>query len=81
MSNWGPTDVDKHRWWQARDHDLHVYVGEEDVTSRCRFFDDTSTPPVAELYRLNAEGRKYLDSTGKPAIEVIHDFEIRTGAR
>jgi hypothetical protein len=77
MTNWGPTDVARYRVWKARGHDLHVVVDGVDVTTRCRFFDDTSTPPVAELYRLNDAGRKYLDEDLRPSVEVVHVFEIR----
>jgi hypothetical protein len=75
-TNWGPTNVSTHLAWKHRGHDLHVIVRGVDVTNRCRFFDDTVVPPVAELYRHNAQGHPYLDEDGSPSIEVEHDFTI-----
>lgn len=76
MTNWGPTDVRKHTWWKERGHDLHIVVRGVDVTDRCRFFDDTSTPPVAELYRLNNQGFKHQDEDGIAFVEVESDFAV-----
>jgi hypothetical protein len=73
---WGPTDVRQHTAWKQRGHDLHVIVRGVDVTNRCRFFDDTSTPPVAELLRKNDQGRPYLDEDRCASVEVAHDFTI-----
>jgi hypothetical protein len=76
MSNWGPTTVERHTWWKARGHDLRVWVRGVDVTDRCRYFDDTIVPPVAELYRLDDQGHKYQDANGHPVVDVEHDFTV-----
>ena len=90
MTNWGQMDVKKHAEWKARGHDLRVFHLGEDVTDRCRFADDTfieavdgrSVVGVAELFKLNAEGRKYNDpETHRVAVERVHGIEIREAVR
>jgi hypothetical protein len=75
---WGPTNVARHATLKSRGHHLRVIVRGEDVTDRCRYFDDTSDPPVAELFRVDDAGRKYRDTeTGEPAMEYARVFTIR----
>jgi len=75
-NGWGPTDVRKHTWWKSRGHHLRIIVRDEDVTERCRFFDDTCHPPVAELLRRTPEGHVHMDEGGIVAVQVEHEFTI-----
>lgn len=70
--------VERHRILkEEKGIDLHVFVRGDDVTDRCRFFDDTPGIMRAELYLHDADGHAYLDPAGDgPAIEIIHDFEV-----
>lgn len=69
---------------------LHVYYKGEDVTTRCAFVDDTGEG-MAELYLLNADGKKYVRpifsgeygaalSEMEVAKEIVYGVEIRAGA-
>jgi hypothetical protein len=77
---WGPVDVERHRALCMRGTHLHIYHFNQDVSTRCRFFDDTPGQERAELHLLNDKGRPYLapDRDG-PAIEVITNFVVRRG--
>lgn len=66
---YGFVDVERHQTIR-REHGifLHVLVAGVDVTDRCKSFDDVRGR--AYLYRLDAEGRRYLDKeTGEVAME------------
>jgi hypothetical protein len=85
---WGPMDPTRHRLLCHQGVHLHVFVGREDVSRRCRFFDDTPGREVAELYRVDATGRKHLTDHGEygegrlpmVAVETVKVFEVREGA-
>lgn len=86
---WGPMTVERHRALCDRGIHLHVYVAGVDVTTRCRFFDDTPSNKHADLFRHNSEGRPYLTRNhgeygeGRltmAAMEHVTDFEVREGA-
>lgn len=55
----GAVDVPRHRVLAAEGVHLHVFYRGIDVTTRCAFADDTGEG-MAELYLLNADGKKYL---------------------
>ena len=77
----GPLTIDRHLEAKRLGVYLHVFHRGIDVTRRCRFADDTPGHNEAQLLRLNAEGRPFVDPvTGGAAIDVWHgDVEIREG--
>jgi hypothetical protein len=76
---WGPVGVRRHRALCRIGTHLHVYHRGEDVTLRCRFFDDRPGRKRAVLY-LHQDGRPYVvPGTKRPAMEVVSDFEVRVG--
>lgn len=79
---WGATTFEAHRERCRRGIFLRVYVDGADVTSRCRFFDDTPGHAYAVLYRLSADGRHIeRDASARwPALEVVRAFLVREGA-
>lgn len=76
----GPLTVERHRAIRNRyGVFLRVFVRGVDVTDRCRFADDTPGSQCAELYKVNVDGRKYLEDN-KVAVEIVYeDIEIREG--
>lgn len=77
---WGPMDVMRHREYTKQGIHLHVYHKGQDVSSRCRFFDDTPGRERAELYLRDANGRFYLcPDKSQAALEIVTDFEVRRG--
>jgi len=78
---WGRVGIEEHRYYEKSGIYLHVFVAGADVTNRCFLFDDRPPLPRAYLYRVNEQGRKFVDpSTGEIAKEVVSDFEVREGA-
>ena len=74
----GPLTLERHRDLRNEGIDLHVFYQGEDVTSRCKFADDTSGNNTATLFKVNAQGRKYLDANGiEVAKEYVTPIEIR----
>jgi hypothetical protein len=68
--------VDRHAEFRTRGVFLRIFVRGEDMTHRCRFWDDTI--PYAELYRHDARGVAFLDEDGEPAVEQVWaEVEIR----
>lgn len=56
-----------------------MFVNGVDVTDRCAFADDTPEGQFVRLYRLNDNGKKYMDKdTHEAAVEVVRSgVEIR----
>jgi hypothetical protein len=80
LKTFGPITVARHIELQAAGVHLHVFHNGVDVTRRCEFADDTPGRNTATLFKLDAQGRKYLDpATQRVAREVIHGIEIREG--
>jgi hypothetical protein len=79
---WGAVDPERHAALSRRGIHLHVYVAGEDVTLRCRFFDDRPGRTRADLYVLSPDGlhimRAAPDSI-RPAIERCRRFLIVDG--
>lgn len=77
MTIYGPVDVSKHAALKNSGHELRVFVDGVDITDRCRFFDDTPGARVAEIFRVDNDGRKYVDpSTDTAAVDRVYEFEV-----
>ena len=75
--SWGAVTVKRHAELKAEGKYLAIFVNGEDVTHRCRFFDDRPGSKVAELFKHNQHDRPYIDmETGEAATETVHDFDI-----
>jgi hypothetical protein len=70
---YGPLGVNRHRLLRARGLDLRVFVRGVDVTTRCRYADDTVGAQIAVLYRHNEAGHCYLDEDGQASVEIADD--------
>ncbi len=77
----GPLTVERHLDGTRLGVYLHVFHRGIDVTTQCRFADDTPSNNQVQLYRLNAQGHHYVDpATRTAAIDVWYgDVEIREG--
>jgi hypothetical protein len=77
----GPVTIDRWRALAAAGIPLRVFVRGEDVTTRCRYVDDTPGHEFAELYLHNGQGHKYLVEERVVATEFAtgKDVEIRIG--
>lgn len=77
---WGPVDVHQHHRLVGEGIHLHVWHRGEDITHRCFFADDSDGVGRAGLYKLNADGRRYLDRAhGRAAREWVTGIELRDG--
>lgn len=77
--HWGRVDIARHASLCARGIWLRVYANGEDVTRRCRWFDDTPGAMRAELIRRGPDGRVALDADRRPVVDVVRDFIVRPG--
>lgn len=77
---YGPMTVERHCALVHKGVHIHVFYQGRDVTSRCRFADDTGYG-VAELFKKNATGKTYFDrSTGDAAKEIVYGVTMAEGA-
>jgi hypothetical protein len=77
---YGAMSVARHQALAAAGVHVHVYHGDEDITTRCRFADDTGES-YAELFKLDAKGQKYWDSgSGRAALYLLMPITMREGA-
>ena len=74
---WGFVNTAKHRAYRAEGIDLRLYVGDEDMTGLCRWFDDTGKDIHAELYLLNEHGHKYMIEASHAATRRVFGPHVR----
>lgn len=78
---YGPLTLDRYRAFVKDLHFLHVFVNGEDVTTRCIFADDSVGQQYAVLFKLNADGQKYVGADGCAARELVAgEVVIKPGA-
>ena len=76
---YGPMDITRHALHRSRGVHIRVFYRGEDVTDRCQYADDTPGRQVAHLFKLDANGRKYVDlPTNVVAMETVEgDVQMR----
>jgi hypothetical protein len=76
---WGAVTVDRHMALVEQGISLEIWLNGNNVTHRCRFFDDVLG--YAELLQYK-NGCPYCDPlTGEIAVETVRGFEIREWKR
>lgn len=68
--SFGPMTIARHREIARQGVDLRVLFNGEDVTDRCQFADDTPGQQHAILFKLNAQGQKYVEGH-EAALEIV----------